>query len=765
MIRIDIWWEVTILKNKHLDLGKLVSNKHIRLAVVAGLVVVAVVSIIVTQIEKRNCDARLATEIEYLKSQYNNFIEFNDTEAAKSLIRKAESAKLIVDCDEATTTNELKRHADELAATGISIINSNFNTTAEYTKDGVGFEQFRNVLNEETILKVMQYDNYTYMKRIKLEDSSYLDLAIKQCEGGALLVYRHTDRKFAIKSMLSVQDILDGFDPEQNGTFVITDGKQIIASNNEDFDPDNISEENYKLVYNFRHSAKADKMFTLKKDGEPMHYFGRYSHGREYYICAFLSERQVYKNTLPIVAITIVIYILSIAVVQFMRLRTTNRLISEQKEQEHLYQLELEKKNIELTKAVDTAEAANRSKRAFLFNMSHDIRTPMNAIIGFTNLAEQNINDKKKLSDYLDKIMVSSKHLLALINDILDMSRIESGKVNIEAVPVCILDQLQLVMDVIHSDIEAHGLNYVEQRVDLDDIYVYADALHVNRVLINILSNAVKFTPEGGTITLTLRERKSEHEGHAYYDFIIEDTGIGMSEEFQKRIFEQFAREKTSTVSRTQGTGLGMSITKSLVDLMNGDITVESELGKGTVFTVSLEFMLTTENMVLGSAVEQEIHTKEDIAGKRVLLAEDNELNMEIAISILEAMGLEVDTAIDGSVALDKIESQPAGFYDLVLMDIQMPMMNGYESTKAIRTLDDPKKANIPIVAMTANAFEEDKKAAFAVGMNDHIAKPLDVDVITQVITEQLKQHSERDSAEEIAEEISEDKDLEKIQE
>ena len=724
----DIWEEST-LKSKSPE--RYFSNGFLIMAVVTGMLLASCVALVSAYVSRRNSDARLATEIEYIKRQYSYYIEYNNTEAARSLIRKAESAKLIRDCDENVTQEELRQYAEEIAATGITILDQNISVMEEYTKDSVGFEEFGNMLNTDTIAKVMHYDNDIYMKRIEMEDSSYVDVAVLECPAGALIVYRHSAREFAVKSMLSIQNLLDGYEKEQNGTFVIMDGADIVASNDSAFLPDAISSEDYDLVYSIRHSGQADTMVRVKKKGESGYYYGRFTHGRTFYICAFLSGRQIYENTLPVVISTIVLYIFFLAVIQAIRMRAS-------KKREYSHKLELEKKNEDLTKAVAAAENANRSKQAFLFNMSHDIRTPMNAIIGFTELAGQNIEDRTKVSDYLQKIMVSSRHLLNLINDILDMSRIENGKVTIETVPVCVKDQMDIVKNVVHSDIIEKGLTYVEKTVDLDDVYVFADSLHVNRVLINIISNAVKFTPDGGTITFTLRERKSGREGYAYYDFIIEDTGIGMSREFLGHIFEQFAREKTSTVSHTQGTGLGMSITKSLVDLMGGEITVDSELGKGSVFTVTLEFRLTTGDMVNGNAGEAESSPLCNLSGRRVLLVEDNELNMEIAVAMLQTTHIEIDTARDGSEALEKVKNSSPERYDLILMDIQMPMMNGYEATRAIRALEDRRKAEIPIIAMTANAFEEDRTNAFAAGMNAHIAKPLDITVLTETIVREL---------------------------
>lgn len=409
--------------------------------------------------------------------------------------------------------------------------------------------------------------------------------------------------------------------------------------------------------------------------------------------------------------------------------------------------LELEQANKELDEnkdalsdALSAAEHANRAKTVFLNNMSHDIRTPMNAIIGFTALADSHIDNKEKVRDYLGKISVSSQHLLSLINDVLDMSRIESGKVLINASEAHLTDVINDICTIVHANISSKQLNF---NIDTNDIIhddIFVDKLRLQQVLLNILSNAVKFTPTGGMISLKVIEKQLTDNKTAWFEFRIKDNGIGMSEEFRNMIFDAFTREQTSTVSGIQGTGLGMAITKKIVDMMGGTISVNSAEGRESEFIVYLPCRIvdkvseddgTDKNK--GDTVS--IH---DIKGKTVLIAEDNELNQMIAKAILEEMGLTVDIAENGESAVRKITEADAGHYSIVLMDIQMPVIDGYEAAKRIRSLKDEGKADIPIVAVTANAFEEDKKLALSVGMNGHLAKPYDIGQIRKTLIELL---------------------------
>ncbi|MDO5448944.1 MAG: response regulator, partial [Clostridia bacterium] len=384
----------------------------------------------------------------------------------------------------------------------------------------------------------------------------------------------------------------------------------------------------------------------------------------------------------------------------------------------------------ELELAREAAEIANKTKSSFLFNMSHDIRTPMNAILGFTNMAKKNSDDKEKVEDCLDKVQASGTHLLGLINDILDMARIENGKVIIETEPVDVreaADRLTVILGDLAKDKD------IKLNVELKSIenpYAYIDELHVNQILLNIISNAVKYTENGGKVDVIISELIASDKSRVRYKFVVADNGIGMTEEFLDHVFDSFERDKNDAIEGIQGTGLGMSITKRLVDIMHGNIDVESELGVGSTFTVELEFKKFTgdfEEFRRAEAVEEQEATEITLDGKRILLVDDNELNREIATEILSETGATIEEAEDGQDAFDKVRESEPGYYDIVLMDVQMPRMNGYEATKAIRELENSELANIPIIAMTANAFDEDRAAAFEAGMNEHIAKPVDV--------------------------------------
>ena len=426
----------------------------------------------------------------------------------------------------------------------------------------------------------------------------------------------------------------------------------------------------------------------------------------------------------PQMTLLFFVFILAISLgflLMYMRLHEKKRLLA----QEQAYAVKQEQ-------LAEAAQAASKSKTSFLFNMSHDIRTPMNAIIGFANLAQNAKCSTEQMHSYLSKILVASQHLLSLINDILEMSRIESGKITLEPAPTSWNEMLQELQTIMQEQIESKKQSFTISIAPLTHDYVMIDKLRMEQVLVNLVSNASKYTPERGSIRVELAQYPADKPNHALYKISVIDNGMGMSEDFVKKIFSPFERANNTTVSKIQGTGLGMSITKSIIDLANGTIDVKSKLGEGTEIIVAVTLCLCTDAETAARNAkqldkQQAQAEQPDFKGKRLLVVEDNKLNREITVTILEQTGIITEQAEDGSVAVKMVQEAAPGYYDLILMDIQMPIMDGYEATKQIRALPDKRLAQLPIIAVSANAFEEDKKASLAAGMDGHIAKPINV--------------------------------------
>ena len=703
--------------------------------IAVGISLFGVVFALSRRADIQNCEQRLTGVMEFIKAQSADYTKYNDTAVAKSLVREAAAVHalegLSLGCDETA----LSEYARTLWLTGVSVLNAQGELVCEYTENGTGYAQLQSGIKMEPILSVIDYPQKTYVKRVELGGDNFVNVAVHSCADGTgvVLAYRYIPAEFSQKSVLSIQTLLDGYEISSTGTLLVAEDNRVAASNDPTLIGMNIFES--ERLMSIRRSGHADKLIRVYAPKGIEQCYGIYSHGRDYYLYAYVPARQVYTLTVMNLVITLVMYILILALVQVFRWNSAKDFFMQQEHSEQEYRKSLEQKNVALQLAVQRETKANLAKREFLFNMSHDIRTPMNAIIGFTALAQTHIDDRGQVEDYLKKISVSSQHLLSLINDVLDMSRIESGKVTLEAKPVHLPELVHELRDIVQAVVSEKDLSLTLDTVGVENEDVIADPLRLEQILINVLANAMKFTPDGGQISLWIVQKDTAPAGYADFEFHIKDNGIGMSEEFQKHIFEQFARERTSTVSKIQGTGLGMAITKSLVDMMGGRITVKSEQGKGSEFTISLRFPI-------GEAKTEQTPPAAKAsasAGKKLLVVEDNELNLEIASTLLKEAGFEVDTAENGKVAVEKVEAASADRYDLILMDIQMPEMDGYEATRRIRALPDTKKAALPIVAMTANAFEDDRKNALRAGMNGHIAKPLDIQKLFQVLSELLK--------------------------
>ena len=687
----------------------LMRNKRLAtLLIGCGLILFLMTYFSSFSLDLNNAQSKLIETVDSIKEQSANYVKYNETAIAKSLVRQAVAVENV--CRELQAGKYLEDIVDDYWLTGIVEVDEDGNLLRQYVTDDVDYEMVMDFVSD-ALKNVVEYSSETYINRYQLDDNSYVDIACHKTSNGVVLAYRHILEQFAGNSRLSIQDVLNGYPEKENGTIVVMQKDKIVASNNLDL----LVEGSSDVVEQIRKCNEANTLVRINSHGV----YGMYSHGRDFYVYIYVHPSMVYNSTIPNVSIVMVFYCLVIGIILFIRNRQNNMFVLERQRQEEAYKKELEDKNRELELAIKQEAKANRSKQEFLFNMSHDIRTPMNAIIGFTSLAQSHLDDKEMLDSYLKKISTSSEYLLSLINDVLDMSRIESGKLKIEESIVYLPSILEDIRDIVSSNVQKKQLSLNTDIVDLRDSNVLTDPLKLKQVLLNVVANAIKFTPSGGYVNLSLVQK----DGYGNYDFIVEDNGIGISKEFQEHIFEQFSREATSTVSRVQGTGLGLSISKAIVDMMGGSISVESESGKGSKFTISLCFKVTdetTDNKTISS--NNIIDTN-----KKILLVEDNELNYEIAKTVLEEAGFRVDGASNGKEAIDKASDNT---YDVILMDIQMPIMDGYEATKELRRLGN----RTPIIAMTANAFSEDKKKAKEVGMDGYIAKPINVNKLVSTI-------------------------------
>ena len=566
------------------------------------------------------------------------------------------------------------------------------------------------------------YEERSYSERFTKEDGSYIDIAAcaRKDAPGIVAIYYYTSPEFARNYTLTIQGLLNGYSVQKDGTIIIADDGIVVASNDESLLGQNTT--GNEVVQEMKKHTDSQHIYHLKNEGTGC--YGIMLKQRDYYIYAYLPDTEVFHNLPLSVASVIFLYFLLFSTFWFWAYRTN--LMHQKIEQE-----KDEKYKAELLIAAKKAEAANEAKTEFLQRMSHDIRTPINGICGFVNMADHYADDIKKQTEYRTKVKEASNLLLELVNDVLDMSKLESGEIVLEEIPFNLSSIFKEVFVVIEQMASEQNIQIEWEKKEIIHRDFIGSPGYVKRVMMNILSNAVKYNRENGHIYISCMEIPSKQPEMTTMEFVCRDTGIGMTEEFQKCVFEPFAQEHTGSRTKFAGTGLGMSIAKNLIEKMGGSISFESKEGAGTTFVIQVPFKIDPD---ADKREEQRDVSEKSIKGLHILLAEDNELNMEIAEFVLQNVGADVTKAWNGQEAVELFRKSEQGGFDIILMDIMMPVMNGYEATKMIRSLDREDAKTIPIIAMTANAFTEDRLKAKEAGMNEHIVKPLDVELLIKVI-------------------------------
>ena len=707
-------------------------KKEKRIQLLGGLIgiCVAVVSLFYFfHVEKSEAEKRMVEIVNYVKVQCSTYTHYNESSESKSLLRAIESARQMSTNIKIETENGgqlsedfLKENLQTLWVDGIIVLDAEGKTDCEYSTDESLANEITEYLQKDTIMDFAGYEERSYSERFTREDGSFIDIAAcaRKDAPGIVAIYYYTSPEFARNYTLTIQGLLNGYSIQKDGTIIVADDGIVVASNDESLLGQNTADN--EVVQAMKKHTDSQHIYHLRKEGTGC--YGVMLKQRDYYIYEYLPDMEVFRN-LPLSVISVIfLYFLIFSIFWFWAYRTN--LAHQKQEQE-----KDEKYKAELLIAAKKAEAANEAKTEFLQRMSHDIRTPINGICGMVNMADHYADDMEKQTEYRTKIKEASNLLLELANDVLDMSRLESGEVVMEEIPFNLSSIFKEVLIVIKQIAAEQNIRIVWEKKEIIHRELIGSPGHVKRVMMNILSNAVKYNRANGYIYLSCREIPSEQTEMPTMEFVCRDTGIGMTEEFQKYVFEPFAQEHTGSRTKFAGTGLGMAISKKLVEKMGGTINLESEKGVGTTFVIRVPFRINTDR---SGKVEIEKKSEVSIRGLHILLAEDNELNMEISEFVLRNEGADVTKAWNGQEAVERFRKSRVGEFNVILMDIMMPVKNGYEAARLIRSLDREDAKTIPIIAMTANAFTEDRIRAKEAGMDEHVAKPVDAELLIKVI-------------------------------
>ena len=688
------------------------------------------------QAEKKEAENRMVKTVNYVKVQCSTYTHYNEASESKSLLRAIESARQMSTNIDMETENGgrlsqefLKENLQTLWVDGILVLDAEGKTVCKYSMDEALTNEITDYLQKDIIMDFTGYEERSYSERIDREDGSRIDIAAcaRKDAPGMVAIYYYTSSEFVRNYTLTIQNLLNGYSTQKDGTIIVADKGTIVASNDESLLGQDTA--GNQVVQAMKEHTDSQHIFHLKNEGTGG--YGIMLKQRDYYIYTYLPDTEVFRNLPLSVTAVVFLYLLIFGIFCFWGYRAD--LAHRKQEQE-----KDEKYKAELLRAAKKAEAANEAKTEFLQRMSHDIRTPINGICGMINVADHYADNMEKQTECRAKIKKTSHLLLELINEVLDMSKLESDEVVLEDIPFNLNSIFEEILGVIEHMAAEQNIRIIWEEKEVTHWNLIGSPVHVKRILMNILSNAVKYNKENGYVYISCREIPSKQTAMPTLEFVCRDTGIGMTEAFQKRIFEPFAQEHAGSRTKFAGTGLGMPITKKLVEKMGGTISFESKEGTGTTFVIRIPFQIDAD---MKDRNETEEKTETSIQGLHVLLTEDNELNMEIAEFVLQNEGAVVTKAWNGQKAVDIFRKNRPGEFDVILMDIMMPVMNGYEAAKMIRSLDREDAKVIPIIAMTANAFTEDKMRAKEAGMDEHIAKPVDGKLLVKVINELVKRN------------------------
>ena len=708
------------------------TRRYERIAAAIGAVLVIVVGFNTVRAESAQTREQLGNTIDYVKEQCTTYTRYNAASVTKSLMRIMDNAQQVnrnIGYEGSTVDEErLRFYAQEQRLTGIILLDTDGRVQCEYNGDLLNFLTLQEYIERDTVLDVVRYPQKTYASRIDLPDGSYVDISAygRTDVPGVIVAYYHTTAEYARNYTLTIQGSLAGYNTRDDGVIVVADGDRIIASNDEELADTKV--EDSRILQQIKSNLSSAEVGYFKCDGGT--YFGGLDRSRDYYIYAYVSDRMVATDMVKNMMAALIIYLIMLTAIQMFRRRSAREYLAEQDRREREFRGQL-------MESAEKAEQANRAKTEFLQRMSHDIRTPINGIRGMIEIANYYKDDPDKQTECRKKIWDASGLLLELVNEVLDMGKLESGEIMLEEREFDLKELLDSVGVVVDKQARERGITIITDSYPVEHRYLLGSPLHLRRLLMNIISNAVKYNHAGGEVRLGCREKPSADPETAQIEFTCADTGIGMSEEFQKHVFEPFAQERNFARSEYGGTGLGMPIAKSLAEKMGGTLSFVSRQGVGTTFTLSLPFRIC-------HAPEKRNKPKRllqtsSIAGLHVLVAEDNRMNMEIAEFVLNVEEAFIIKAVNGEEAVRIFADSRPGEIDAILMDVMMPVMDGLEATRRIRAMKRPDARTIPIIAMTANAFAEDRQLAFAAGMDMHIAKPLEGSEMVETLERLVK--------------------------